>query len=269
MIKVTNREYRQHPAISRSDLFKISKSPMHFKYEQENPPEPTTELRIGIAFHKLVLEPEDFDSDIAVVPKIDRRTKEGKAAWEKFKSSSSDKTIISNEEFERIQAMSEAVKANPYVMRLLDGDKEISFFWKDDLTGEECKCRPDCLTIINNHSVIVDLKSTENASSESFMRDVVKYGYDMQAAMYKEGVETANKIKDCMFVFIAIEKKPPYAINILQADELVLRRGYDLFREFIGIYHNCKETGNWYGYNGFSGYINNLSLPKWLAKDYE
>lgn len=266
---MTNKEYRQHPAISRSELFKISKSPQHFKYEFENPSEPTKELRIGVAFHKLVLEPGDFESDIAIVPKVDRRTKEGKAIWEEFNNNSTDKIIITDEEFVQITEMAKAVKANPYAARLLDGAREDSFFWNDDLTGEACKCRPDCLSQINSNTVIVDLKSTENASNEAFMRDVVKYGYDMQAAMYKEGVETVKNVKDCIFVFIAVEKKPPYAINILQADELVLRRGYDLFRELIGIYHNCKETGSWYGYNGFSGYINNLSLPKWLAKDYE
>ena len=71
------------------------------------------------------------------------------------------------------------------------------------------------------------------------------------------------------FVFIAIEKKAPYLMNILQADDYVGQRGEQLFREYIGMYHECKESGNWYGYNGFSGEINNLSLPKYLIKETE
>ena len=86
--------------------------------------------------------------------------------------------------------------------------------------------------------------------------------------MYSEGVKV-NTGKEPLFVFIAIEKKPPYAINILQADKLLIRRGYDIFRELIGIYADCKKTDNWYGYLGKFNQINNLALPAYLAKEVE
>jgi hypothetical protein len=81
-----------------------------------------------------------------------------------------------------------------------------------------------------------------------------------------DGIEKNVQFK---FAFIAIEKKPPYAINILQADKLLIRRGYDLFREYLGIYHDCKTTDNWYGYLGKFNQINNLALPAYLAKEVE
>jgi hypothetical protein len=112
------------------------------------------------------------------------------------------------------------------------------------------------------------LKTAESAATENFTRDAVKYGYDFQSAMYTTGVErnTGNKY---LFVFVVIEKKPPYAINILQADELFVRRGYDIFRELIGVYHDCKITNQWYGYLGKFNQINSLALPAWLAKEVE
>ena len=100
------------------------------------------------------------------------------------------------------------------------------------------------------------------------MRSAINYGYDFQAAMYSEGVEK-NIGQKPLFVFIAVEKEPPYAVNILQADDLLLRRGGDLFREYIGIYHDCKQTDNWYGYLGKFNQINTLALPAWLAKEVE
>jgi hypothetical protein len=72
-----------------------------------------------------------------------------------------------------------------------------------------------------------------------------------------------------LFVFVPQEKTAPYAVNILQADDLMVQRGRDIFRELIGIYHECKQTGNWYGYLGAYNVINNLSLPAWLAKEME
>ena len=126
----------------------------------------------------------------------------------------------------------------------------------------------DCITNINGLDIIVDLKTAENADTDTFMRHAIKYGYDLQAAMYSEGVRKCTG-KECAFVFIVIEKKPPYAVNILQADKAFITHGFDMFRELLGIYHDCKQTGNWYGYLGKHNIINNLELPAYLAKEIE
>lgn len=265
---MTEQEYRQHPAISRSEIFKIAESPEKFKYYQENPEEPTPALIFGQLFHAMALQPEVVDEQFAVAPNVDRRTKAGKAEFAAFEAASENKTIVTAEMVEQATAMCESLNKNAFVRKLLKGEKEKPFFWVDDLTHEECKCRVDCLTELGDKLIIVDLKSTENAETEAFMKSAIKYGYDFQAAMYSKGVEV-NTGKKPLFVFIAIEKKPPYAINILQADELLMRRGYDIFRELIGIYHDCKQTNNWYGFLGKYNMINNLALPSYLAKEIE
>lgn len=265
---MTDKEYRTAEGISRSELFKIRKSPMHFKYEMEHPSEPTPALLFGRAAHKYVLEQEQFFEEFAVAPVCDRRTKSGKEVYALFLTEQANKTVISQEDFETIKNIREAVYSNKYAELLLSGKHEQPFFWTDGLTGEKCKCRTDALYESGDMGIIIDLKTCESADTDTFMRDAIRYGYDMQVAMYSEGLK-ANTGKKWDFVFVAVEKKPPYAVNILQADELMYIRGADLFRELLGIYHNCKETGDWYGYNGFSGMINNLSLPRWLAKEYE
>ena len=265
---MTEQEYRQHPAISRSELFKISESPEKFKYYQENPEEPTPALIFGQLFHAMALQPETVSEIYAVATIVDRRTKAGKEAFAEFQKEAENKTIVTADMYQQATEMCEALRKNEFVQKLLAGEKEVAFFWEDDLTGEPCKCRTDVLTELGDSLIVVDLKATENAETEAFMRSAIKYGYDVQSAMYNKGVEV-NKGKKPLFVFIAIEKKLPYAINILQADELFIRRGYDLFRELIGILHDCKQTGNWYGYLGKYNQINNLALPAWLAKEVE
>lgn len=265
---MTDKEYRKAEGISRSELFKIRKSPLHFKYEMEHPSEPTPALIFGQAAHKYILEHESFFDEFAVAPDVDRRTKSGRESYALFLAEQGEKTVISQDDFDTIKKIQEAVFSNKYAELLLSGEHEKPFFWTDSLTGEKCKCRVDALYESGEIGIIVDLKTCESADTDTFMRDAVRYGYDMQVAMYSEGLR-ANTAKKWEFVFIAVEKKPPYAVNILQADDLMHTRGSDLFRELIGIYRNCKETGDWYGYNGFSGMINNLSLPRWLAKEYE
>ena len=99
------------------------------------------------------------------------------------------------------------------------------------------------------------------------MRSAIKYGYHFQAGMYLEGIHNALGIPmdKLMFVFIAVEKQAPYAVNILQADELFVQRGQDLYRQYLTQYHECKVSGNWYGYTGPNNEINGLSLPGWAT----
>ena len=94
-----------------------------------------------------------------------------------------------------------------------------------------------------------------------------KNQYDV---LYKRYVlRKANTGQDAIFLFIAQEKKEPYAIKILQADEFMVKEGKQLFHDLMDIYHECKVTDNWYGYMGESGDIQNLGLPKWLQKEFE
>lgn len=265
---MTEKEYRNHPAVSRSELWRIHESPQKFKFFKENPGEPTPALLFGQVFHKLALERNTFFDEFAVAPTVDRRTKEGKQAWADFMDEHADKTIIPVEMYAQAMEMCDALAAEPLAAKLLAGAHEVSFFWTDDETGEECKCRVDCLNTSYSRPIVVDVKSTTDASTEAFTRDAIKYGYDFQSAMYSEGV-SKNIGQMPLFVFIAVEKEPPYAVNILQADELLLRRGRNLFRDYIGIYHDCKKSGNWYGYLGKKNQINNLALPAWLAKEVE
>ena len=265
---MTEQEYRTAPAISRSALWKIRESPEKFKWAMEHHEEPTPALIFGQVFHKLALEPLTFGEEFAVAPNVDRRTKEGKAAWAEFTSSADGKTVITQDVFDKASDMVCALYRAPYVKKLLNGQHEVPMFWTDEMTGEACKCRHDCIAEVGGNDIIVDLKTTADASTDAFMRSAISYGYDLQAAMYSDGYEK-NTGKKPLFVFIAIEKDPPYSVNILQADELFLKRGYDVFRELIGIYHSCKESGNYFGYLGEYNVINNLGLPAYLAKEIE
>lgn len=263
---MTEKEYRQHPAISRSELWKMHESPEKFKWYKDNPQEPTPALLFGQVVHKMILQPEGFDDDFVVAPDVDRRTKAGKEAWSDFLDSVGEKTVIAQDLFNQSKEMSNVLFKVPMVQTLLNGQKELPYFWQDEMTGEGCKCRVDCITEIKDTQVIVDYKTCTDASNDGFMRDAIKYGYDLQAAMYSEGVEK-NTGKKPLFVFIAQEKNPPYAVNIFQADEAFVQHGMDVYRELMGVYHYCKTNDKWYGYLGREQIINNLQLPAWMAKE--
>lgn len=265
---MTEQEYNKAPGIRRSLLWEIRRSPAHLKWRMENPPEATPALIFGQALHAAVLTPEDYGRQFAVMPDADRRTKAGREAWEAAAAEAQGRTQIAFDWAEQIACMVQAVRGNPMAARLLDGPHETSYFWADTLTGESCKCRTDAETDIGDMHLIVDLKSCQDASTDAFMRDALHYGYDVQAAMYTDGVRTVTD-REAMFVFIAVEKAPPYAVNILQADTLFMQHGQDRYRHLLGLYHECRQRNQWPGYTGFDGDIASLGLPAWLAKDYQ
>lgn len=234
-------------AIRRSDLWKISKSPMHFRYWMDHEKERTKALIFGAAAHKYILEPEFFENEYAVAPNIDRRTKDGKEAYAAFIDEAAGRDVISQDEFAAIKDMRDALMLNHVIEGLLTGYHEKAFTWQDDITGEMCTCRVDCLSDFCDEKYIVDYKTTESCEDGVFERSVRKYGYKFQAGMYHEGV-FQNLFEDRKFAFIAQEKEPPYASRVYFCTDEFVRQGYDQFRELIGIYHECKVNDRWPGY---------------------
>lgn len=243
--------YDTAEGIRRSDLWLINKSPMHFKYAMEHEKEPTKALVFGAAVHKYILEPDDFYTEYAIAPTADRRTKEGKNAWSEFQifCNENDLTGITEEDWENIKAMGAALKQNPVAVALLDGLHEQEYYWVDDLTGERCKCKVDVLTTFDGTPYIVDYKTTDSCEDGAFERSCRKYGYQFQAGMYCEGL-FQNTLEEHGFAFVAQEKNPPYASRVYICDREWIKRGYDKFRELIGLYHECKELDLWPSYGG-------------------
>jgi arsenate reductase-like glutaredoxin family protein len=135
-----------------------------------------------------------------------------------------EKTILPQEQWEAILKMKHNVLMHKTASHMLSmGKAELSAFWTDPVTGIKCKCRPDWLHE-NKDEVpvgIVDVKSTLDASISGFARSIGKYGYDIQAAFYVDGVKATIGLT-LPFYFLAIEKNGPHAVAMYRAsDEMV------------------------------------------------
>lgn len=179
------------------------------------------------------------------------------------------RTILKDEEFQQVAAMRDAVMAHPMAARLLNpesGLPEQSVYWVDAITGELCRCRPDWWHQDARGDILVDLKTTEDASPEGFARSVAKWRYHVQAAMYSDGVEAATGRKPRAFVFIAVEKKAPHAVGVYALDAASIDAGRVEYRADLSRYAECRATGVWPGY---SDKIQPISLPVWFMRQHE
>ena len=256
---MTEQEYREAEGVNKSTLWNLKKSPAHYKYYLENPPEDTAAYKFGRAVHAAILTPAAYKRDFAIIPEgIDRRTKAGKEEYQAFIEASAGKEIISAEDAEKVAALVRAFKKNRDAVNLLKGTKrERPLFWTDD-NGILCKCRVDAY----KPGVMVDLKTAEDAGTETFSRKALQYGYDVQAAHYMDGYQ--HKISSIRpeWYFIVIEKAEPYAVNILRADIGFIDHGIILRQQLMEQLMECKKE------NAFPGYgTNDLFLPAWAASE--
>ncbi|MDZ4099356.1 MAG: PD-(D/E)XK nuclease-like domain-containing protein, partial [Methylophilaceae bacterium] len=187
------------------------------------------------------------------------RSAADKLAFASYLAANPDKVLISRSEMDMIEAVQESVAKHCLASKILRmGQAETSIFWHDPDTGIRCKCRPDLLV---SPWLILDVKTTEDASEEAFMRSCANYRYDLSAAMYREGVLQATQ-KSLDFVFLAIEKKPPFAVALYRANERFLAHGERLLRRSLAILKYCRETGDYPGYQP-DGVVSDIDLPRW------
>ncbi len=252
-------QYHATDAVSASLLKQIAKSPAHARAYLQQQQEPTAAMLFGTAFHTCVLESERFAEDYAVF-EGDKRTKAGKEAYEALVASG--KTIITATDYATITAMASAIGDHPAASKLVrgDGQTEVSMFWEDDETGLQCKCRPDIWIAQGTGSVIVDLKTTEDASPEGFARSIQTYGYGIQAAHYLAGSGADA------FIFVAVEKKAPYAVAVYELDPLSLEICEAKRRSLLEYWANCRKAEM---YPAYSDECQLISLPGWVTADYE
>lgn len=253
-MSMTNEQYHKSDAVSKSHLDVISKSGLHYKahYIDKVIERVQTPAFIeGSLVHSMVLEPENTVNEFVLTPDINKKTKAGKKEFEAFEEEHKGKQIVTSEMWMKALAMSQSVRVHSEAGRLLsDGVAESSHFWTDKKTGLECKARPDWL---RNDGVIVDLKTTLDASPAGFAKSVANFRYHVQDYWYKKGVD-ADK-----FVFVCVEKNPPYAVAVYELDpEAVKVGGLLAERDFRQIAEG-RENGIWCGFDG----IKSLSLPNW------
>lgn len=198
-----------------------------------NPPEreESPHFAIGSATHSLVLEPHKFNEEFAIAPECDRRTKAGKEAWAAFVEASAGRTVIADKDYEIAKSMADAITHNPYAQTLLqNGIAECSFFGEID--GVKVKCRPDYYR--EDKGLIIDIKTTDDASPDGFIKTIANYGYYIQAAFYLDVLDTLEK-NARKFVFIAVEKKAPHMVGIYELDPISLEFGRSEYKRAFGI----------------------------------
>ena len=220
-------KYKQIPALNKSLLMELDKTPAHFKLAVNSPRPPTPQMEFGTAFHDLVLEPDEF---------ANRHVVEGAS-------------LIDDDDLSKLHAMRQAVethaKASKLCGRMAEGERESTVLWLDADTSLPMKARIDLLQPDN---AVVDLKSAYSSSEDDFFNAAEMFSYHVQAAIYLDGLRNIFPHRNFRFHFVVVEKSPPHKVACYELDSARERRGRDKYKELLDIYLQCRDNEKWPAY---------------------
>lgn len=268
--RMSNDEYHACPEFSSSQLKDILRSSAHFHSNnilKENERETKKHLDFGTLAHTLFLEPEQFENEFVIGPKFDRRTKAGKeeaAAWE---AANQGKIIIDEDMLQGAKRIANNLRglSSYHLMQDHYGMAEASIFFTDPVYGLNLRIRPDyhivpCEAFKNG--LLFDVKTTTDARPFKFMRSCADFGYDISAAMYREGFQqhygTAEKPE---FIFLVAESSAPFNVKHYRASDLFLSIGERRYNKAKELLAESLLIDKW---NGYSTELEDISLPQYM-----
>lgn len=235
-------QYLELPGESASMLKKLAKSPLAYKWAKEHPDHTSSPaMALGTAVHTAVLEPHRMKTDYVLWDGGDKRGK----AWTEFKELNAERSILSAAEFDQVKAMRASLLGYaPAARYLQDGVAEVTIQWKDPKTGRAMRGRVDWITVVDGQLVLVDLKTTRDASARKFFASSFDLGYHIQFAMYVDGWYYLTG-ETPRFVVLAVESSAPYEPAVFDVTEDVLVRGHDEYTALLEQLQACELTNTW------------------------
>ena len=250
-------QYHPVDAIGSGDLKRAKRSLAHMRVGGKDSPS----KKFGRAYHAAILEPQEFASRWVVESDIDRRSNVGKAAWAQWNRENQDKETISQDDMDAVRRMADVLLRHPAARWLFNasGQRELSGFWFDPVTGVPCKMRLDW---IRDDDIVADPKTCQDASENGFRKAVETFGYHYQEAHYRAGMEVLGR--PCRtWVFVAQEVEPPYAVATWNLDPAAIQLATDDRARVLERIARARQTGE---FPAYSDDVQPLNLSAWTYR---
>ena len=254
---ITNAEYHGRKThLSSTNVRTHKKNKKQFKYSLTHELiKQTKAMADGTAVHAFFLERDKFDTDFVIKPADMRlNTKVGK----EWALEHQNKIIIDSELGNNLYEMEKSFMDSP--ARLIydkQGQSELSYFW-DDLGLVKGKCRPDWIS--NDGNIVVDIKTTTDASPKGFQKSIANWGYHLQLVWYIRGLQKLG-LPAKEFIFIAIEKTPPFSVGVYRANKEMITYAND---EINNLVYDIDESLKSDNFPDYTPEIMDLGLPNWM-----
>lgn len=272
---MTNEEYHaDRSAISSSALkLLVEKTPAHFKAAWMSGlvvDEEKDCFRYGSLAHCALLEPDRFKSQFVLEPKFEGFTKDGRLSTQSgearrlkkewYESLSPGSLVVTPDDHRRIMGSIASIIAHDKASKVLIGAKtEVSGYFRHPTTGIKCRLRPDILHL--DKKVVIDFKTTRDASKKFFSSEIARRMYHLSMAFYGEGIKAIEGWEPEIYAFLAVEKDDPYACALYTLDRASIETAKAWVTNGMEILQRCLVSGLFPGIQ--SGLAEEISIPNW------
>lgn len=235
------------PSLSRSVIHAMcSKSPAHGRaiHPKLNPTaeiETKREFDVGTVCHQLLLEGA---AGVQVIAYDSWRTNAAKA--QAAEARAHGLIPLLEHEWQKVDDMMTAVRPQLAAIDpvpFTDGAAEQTITWEHE--GVLLRARPDWIR--DDLSLVEDFKTASSAAPETWSKRAIDYGYDLQAVLYRMGVQMATGAFPA-YRCIVVEKQPPYLVTEFRFAPDALTLAHRKVMWAIDMWRRCLETGVWPGY---------------------
>ena len=235
--------------ISYSSGKNFLKSPWHFFNYYIEPKEKKDYFDTGTLFEMMLLEPEKVDDEIVISPVFNKRTKDGKAEYEKFLADNRGKTVISEDVLQSSLDMYERAIKDPEVKDWLSrlGWVQEKVYYTHPPTKLRAMSKIDARTSLDDvYPAIVDLKTTARlADPNDFTRTMYSLDYWLQAGSYCYAYQKKHFVYP-EYYWMVFETKPPYAFNIIKAEPSLIEEGIRVWDNLLKGIKFCIDEDLWH-----------------------
>jgi hypothetical protein len=232
--------------ISSLDIKNFLRSPKYYYYEKYEKVQKESNLYFNLneAFYKYLHERKSFDKIYAIMPKFDRRTRDGKAGFDLFELENEGKIIISENDMQIVKCLRESIIFNHTFLDLLtDSVCGVSYYLIDEITGLKLRLRPDIISL--NNSSILDLKVSYNSSLNAVKNNLTENHYYISSAFYSDYLVKDN------YIFCNIEQQQPYQLSLFVLNNEIIQQGRTEYRMALDLIKWSYDNNFWCDYNQF------------------
>ncbi len=264
---ISNEEYHSDTALGSSRARQLLGScPAKVKHSMQFPTPSTPALLNGSMVHTATLEPALTDIEFGCKPsKIDgysSRTNAYKDAMAEMEAAEPNKRWLPPADYNMCMDVAGSAREHPLLMEMLyhpaSKVEHTGFF---EVEGTACKVRPDLYN--SENGMVLDLKTTLDASEKGFAKSVRQFGYAFQAAFYMTALRQMGE-RPKQFVFLVVEKTAPFATACYALENADIEKEIPRVLEAMKIYGECLRTDVWPGY---SDDVKTLNLGTLYAKN--
>lgn len=243
IVEQTDEEYHGGEGFSKTTLYTAwKKTPHHARFGKRKA---TNALEIGKAAHIAILQPELLDQSVTRGP-TDRRGNKWKEAQDFANAAGT--ILLTEADFETVMIIRDLAGVVPEIEAMQSGTNyvETAAYHVDEETGLLLKTKPDIYNA--DHRLIGDVKNMADASWPAFQRDVGKFGYHFQHAMYSDLWEKGAELPVDGFFFIVFEKSDPPMVACYELKSSAIKEGYAQYRAAVELWAKCIEKDEFPGY---------------------